>query len=264
MAKELKTQEVKELNTEVASFDMGDFMEDGLQQEDLRIEKVVLTQNNSTILHENKELKGGDWYFSVSKNKCASQDQEWEFIPLMVQPLVQVFKNKNGSTDRKIAQKGDFVESVKRSEFPKEREMVDKDFICYDVKSMFIAPIGDGFIDTLPNRIDFKSSNMAAFQPVITKIIQMKDTPGFNQTHLVFKISSKIQRKDNNSWYVFDVAFSRESTPEERQKVAKMMELIKTLDKKHLYNDTDTEGSASVEVEVEVSSEDLKNYAPES
>lgn len=267
MTKQVQVKNENNLSTEVKNFDMGDFIEGGLTAQDLKIETIVLAQNNSKIINENKTMRGGDFYASVSRDKVVG-DGVIHFIPLMVQPVVQVFENENGSTEWKEARKGEYIETVTRAEWG-DKELLTKDYVAYEVKSLFLSLVGDDVITEIPYKLNFKSSNMQAFQPIVKKIIAMSKVEGFNQTHLVFKCGTKVTSKDNNQWYTFDVSFERESTKEERENVVAVMETLKALDKNKMFDDSSVESEGHTKTESKptpsyADKEDLKNYAPES
>lgn len=247
----IKKKETQELNTEVSTFDMSSFMEDGLQKEDLKIETITLVQANSTVLQENTQLKPRQFYTSISRDLLTDRE-EWEFIALYTEPVVQVFKNKTGKEEWELAKKGDYIETVKRKDWNKA-PLITKEYIAYEIQSVFVSLIGEDMITEIPYKLNFKSSNKPAFQPIIKTLMKFSSEPGFNQTHVVFKMGTKVIKGDESSWFGYDVSFSRKSTEEERASVARAMEILNSLSAETKLDDASEEGHK----------EPLRNYAPE-
>lgn len=253
---EIQAKKENNISTEVNTFDMSGFIADGLQKQDLKIETITLAQNNSTILQENTSLRGSNFYTSVSRDKLTDKP-EWEFIALYVEPVVQVFENKTGQEDRKLAKKGSYIETIKRKDWG-DKPVITRDYVAYHVNSMFVSLVGEDMITEVPFKLNFKSSNMSAFQPIIKTIMKHAKEPGFHQTHLVFKMGTKLVKGEDSSWYTYDVSFSRMSTEEERVNVETSMDILKALDDAKKLDDT----SEEVETPIQHRDEELVNYAP--
>jgi len=251
MSEEKSVQAVKNNSKEIAVndlYNMSDFMDGGLTLDDVRLEKLVTVQSNSKIREEFDSYKEGDMYLSVSRNRVLEQGTFIKFIPLYIKKLVQVFENKSKSDDPKLAQKGEYIETLNESDMPSEFEYVDKDFIRMKIKSVFCLVIGEGFSTVFPYRIDFKSSSMKNLNPLILKITEhIHAENGNTPMDLVFNLTTKKMKNDQASWYVPEVSFNSLADKEQKSLAIKGVELIKSLKDKALYDDSDLEYSIKKE-----------------
>lgn len=249
--KESKELDVKKENNQLAEttgekFEMTDFMDGGLEASDVRLEKLVVVQSNSKIRQENKELREGDVYLSLSRNKVLSEGEELEFIPLYIKKLVQIYENETKNPDPKLAKKGKYVQTVNSSEVPKSVPWVDEGFIRQQDRSVFSCILGKGFTKTFPYRISFKSSSMKNLNPLILKVTEhIQAGNGNNPIQLVFGLKTKSVSNDKSTWYVPEVTFKRLATPEEYADALETMKLMKSMNEATLYNDADTESDES-------------------
>lgn len=221
---------------------MSDFMDDGLNIEDLRLESLVVTQSNSKARNEMKDLNEGDIYLSISRSIVAKKEEKIFFVPLYIKKLVQIFENKTKSADPEVAQKGKYIETVPANTVPKSVPWVDEGYIRMQVRTVFGYMISDGFNKIVPYKISFKSSSMKSLNPIIMGVTEhISKGEGRVPYDLVFSVATKKVSNDQNSWFILDSKFEREVTESEKESALKCVSLIQSLKQEVLFDDSDTE-----------------------
>ena len=223
------------------SYDMGDFMDDGLEMTDVKLEKLVITQSNSKIREENETLIEGDSYLSVSRIKAVSKGKRILFIPLYIKKLVVIYQNESKNADPKLAKKGPWIQTVNAREVPKDLAYIDENEIRQQTKSVFACILDEGFQRIFPTRCDFKSSSMKAINPLILKVTEhVNKELGNLPIDLVFSLGTKKVTNEKSSWFIWDVAFERLASEKEKLDSAKCVELLKSLKEEVIYNEADS------------------------
>lgn len=211
----------------------------------------------SKVKRQNKSLKDGDMYLSVTKGKAVEAGQVVKFIPLYAQKLIQTYENESKIATWEGAKKGKWVGTEALTKENQKLPVLDVGYIRHHVKSMYACILAEGFSSLLPIRIDFKRSSADSFQPLLEKIaLEMEQ--GKRQTDLVFELSIESVQGEKGDYFVWKVDFLDYANDQEKAQAAKQLALIKSMSKDELLNDADlTEDEESESV-----NDDIPNYAP--
>lgn len=243
--KEVVVKKGSELTNEVheaGDFDMSDFMDDGLEMDDIRLESLVVTQSNSKARDENEALQEGDVYLSISRDIVAKKGEKIFFVPLYIKKLVQIFENETKSADPNVARKGKYIETVPSKTVPKSVPYIDEGYIRQQVRTVFGCILSEGFSKVVPYKISFKSSSMKSLNPVMLKVTEHVNAKKGNLPYdLVFSVATKKVSNDKNSWYILDTEYARLITDDEKEDIKGCVSLIKSLNSEVLLDDSDTE-----------------------
>lgn len=252
MSKQLKTQEEKSL-TQASNqgFDLSNFVEGGIEAQDIKIPKALIVQSMSTAKRENKNLKDGDLFLSTSKEAIISLGEKVEFNPIFVEKLMQVFKNETGVATYEGSKRGDWIRTEAVTAHNKHLPEIDTDEIRPRNMACYSQIMSDKVASTFPTRLDFKGSSKKSFQIILEKVIAHAESGKARsvqapQLDLVFSLELVEQiNKSNQAFYVLTPRFERLTTDEEYARSLKQMEMVKSLSTEEKYNDSDV---ADVEV----------------
>ena len=241
MKQELVEKQTQELSTNVIKFEMDDFLEGGLEKDDIRIDKINIVQAMSTdVKAANKSLGEGDLYLSSNNKLVVKAGDKVEFTPLYTSKLVQVFQNKTKGMTWDTAQKGDWVATHAQSGMDMTQDLVQKDIILVKVMALFGLFHSKQFSQLIPYRFYFKSASFKAFQPLIMEISQFcEENPGKNQLDTVFTLQTKTEKNKKGTYFVPQVEFLRQSTLPEKAKALDMIAFARSLAKEETLDDSD-------------------------
>lgn len=248
MSKQEQALEVKKessLSTDVEKFDVGGFIQGGIDITDIKVPKALIVQPMSTVKRENKSLKDGDLFISTSKKAILEVGQIIEFTPIFVEKLLQTFENETKIPTYEGAKKGDWINTEAVNNSNKNLPEIDEGYVrrrimaCY---SLFHTP---DLPSILPVRLDFRGSSKNAFQVIMEKVIAYAESGkaqsmAHPQLELAFELTvvEKVNQK-NQAFYVLEPSFSRLTTEEEQMKALKLLDMVKSLSEDDKYNDAD-------------------------
>lgn len=181
---------------------------EGAMQRHVIIPKLQIMNQLSELVKARK-ANAGDILDSVSGDKLADEKTGIEVIPFKVFSTIQIFEGHGGKKKWKKT-------------VPYSEELADLPFEDYDENKApitrqhvlnFFAML-TGKLDEFPYLVSFKSSSFQTGRKLSSHftMCEMKKIP---PASAVFTLTSFEKKKDNNTWYAFDVKKSRSSTKEE-------------------------------------------------
>lgn len=191
-----------------------------VEVEDITIPKLLLQQSQSQFFKDGKS-KIGEIRGSMECNLVVGAGEEVEFIPFKMFKTWVVLK----------AQGGSFVEEIPYEKGSLDREGVKdgvqvRNYQTINYYCLLPKDIEKGVY--MPYVISFRSTSYTAGKTLETKraLLQEFKKPIAVKT---FKLWSKADRNDDgNDYQTFNIAESRDTTPEELKAVAEWHRIIKT------------------------------------
>lgn len=214
----------------------GAWGSEGTSSKDLVIPKIQIAQANSNACKEGT-ARPGDLYHSLTKEILLSKGEKLAFLPILSigSWIITTPKPPGGGFPDFIRKEPLTPENDsdlwKIEDFEDNRPVVRNKCLTYLV---LLASRVDGF----PFFIDFQNTNKNAGKNLST-IIQENKFKGQPAPARVVELSSALKNFKGNSWFIMNVAPTRETTVEELAKCKKWYDLFSQVKFKEAESDED-------------------------
>lgn len=267
-SKEVAVKETTAVSTEVSGmFDMSlESAGDTLDAKDLRISKLTLIQQMTKKSYNTEKAPEGNYIDSIEKTDLGNS------VDLFIMSDTSLWEVKflpKGATQKEYLATIDYTPANKDlrtnprmlPEFAQRAEKlgVDLDMLkageINEIKRFYVVKVEDVMAGSaFPFIIDFKRSSYPAGIHLKNVFYRMRTQERLPSYAKVFTLSSEMETKDNNEFYVKKVSAGRMITPDEVKAVEQWVREM--MNNRDAYTDDESdEGEAFVQAEATVVSE---------
>lgn len=215
------------VKTETQAMTVSDVMADmGVSSRDMLIPRLMLMQNTSEYVGDDK-AKMGDVVNSQTLEVLGDTSKPVEVIPLRVYKTWKVY-DLRGSVPKKLREEPMTADNEKKDAMGTimEGEVPTKHYYCINAMVLVASDIAKG--EAFPTVVTFKSTSLMAGKQLVSFIVRQaafRKNPFDN----VVTLGVTKQKKESNTYAVFNAVKGRETTPAEREEAIRWISDLKNM-----------------------------------